>query len=91
MSNKTYAEEQLALYYASRQGPYTICGNSGKIVAFLPLPDLAHNFEPIISHAKSYSPSALYPHDIDSSIIARYEAQRNIILSLYTSRATYYP
>lgn len=88
MSNKTYAEEQLALYYASRQGPYTICGNSGNTVAFLPLPDLTHDFEPIIALAKSYSPRAFYPDETDASIIAGYKAQRNIILSLYTSRAT---
>ena len=88
MLNKTYAEEQLALYYASRNGPYTICGNSGNTVAFLPLLDITHNFESIIALAKSFSPKAFYPDDIDPSIIAGYKAQRKIILSLYTSRAT---
>lgn len=88
MSNKTYADEQLALYYAGRQGPYTICGNSGNTVVFLSLSEITHNFEPIIALAESYSPEAFYPHDTDPSIIAGYKAQRHIIFGLYTSKAT---
>jgi len=88
MSNMTYEDEQLALYYSSRQGPYTICKNSGNTVAFLPLPNITQGYESIIALARSHSPKAFYPPQTDPSIITGYEVQRNLILSLYASTAT---
>lgn len=85
-SNKTYAEEQLALYYSDRQGPYTICKNSGNTVSFISLPDITQNYESIIALAKSYPADAFYPPQTDPSIVAGYEAQRKLILDLYASR-----
>lgn len=88
MSNSTYADEQLALYYSKRQGPYTICGNSGNTVAFLPLPNVTESYESIIAFARSYSSKALFPPGTDHSIIRGYEAQRNLVLDLHGSTAT---
>lgn len=88
MSNSTYADEQLALYYSKRQGAYTICRNSGNAVAFLPLPNVTKSYESIIAFARSYSSKALYPPHTDHSIIRGYEAQRNLVLDLYGSTAT---
>lgn len=88
MSNTTYADEQLALYYSKRQGAYTICGNSGNTVAFLPLPNVTQSYESIIALARSCSPKALYPPHTDHSIVRGYEVQRDLVLALYGSTAT---
>jgi choline dehydrogenase len=37
-TDRTYASDQLKLYYEKRQGPYTIVHQGGNTVAFLPLP-----------------------------------------------------
>ena len=87
-SNATYADEQLQLYYSSHQGAYTLCKNSGNVVAFNPLPHVTLNYTSIIAIAASLSASSLYSPDVDPSIITGYEAQRNIILNLYNSTAT---
>lgn len=87
-SNATYADEQLQLYYSRHQGAYTLCKNSGNVVAFNPLPHVTLNYTSIIAIAAFLSASSLYPPDIDPTIIAGYEAQRNIILNLYNSTAT---
>lgn len=87
-SNKTFADEQLALYRTKRQGAYTICGNSGNTVAFLPLPVVTTSFRSIINMAKSQSVKAIYPNDVHPSIVAGYELQRQLILDLYATTNT---
>ncbi|KAJ9648963.1 hypothetical protein H2199_000876 [Coniosporium tulheliwenetii] len=87
-SNQTYAAEQLALYWAQRQGPYTIVNQGGNTVAFLPLAQITSDYQSIIDLASSHSVSSLYPDRYDSSVLAGYEAQRSTILRLYTSALT---
>jgi choline dehydrogenase len=88
-SNQTYAAEQLALYRSRREGPYTIVNQGGNTVAFLPLREVTANYQSIIDLANSQSVSSLYPSDsYDSSVLAGYEAQRSLILDLYTSTLT---
>lgn len=87
-SNQTYAAEQLALYWAERQGPYTIVNQGGNTVTFLPLPQITSDYQSIVDLANSRSVSSLYPGDYDSSVLAGYEAQRLTILRLYTSTLT---
>ncbi|KAK3169823.1 hypothetical protein OEA41_009207 [Lepraria neglecta] len=70
------------------RGAYTICKNSGNVVAFNPLPNITQDFESIVSLATSQSPEEYYPPNTDHSIIAGYEAQRNLILNLYNSTTT---
>ncbi len=84
-NNATYAGEQHQLYYSSHQGAYTICKNSSNVVAFNPLPDVTRNYTSIIALAATQSAWSLYLPDTDPSIIAGYEAQRNLILNLYNS------
>ena len=87
-SNLTYRDEQLALYYSERKGPFTICRYSGNTVAFLPLPNITQSYESIIALARSQPPSAFYPPQTDSSIIKGYQVQRDLILRLYASTTT---
>lgn len=87
-SNQTYAAEQLALYWAERQGPYTIVNQGGNTVTFLPLPQITSDYQSIIDLANSRSVSSRYPGGYDSSVLAGYEAQRLTILRLYTSTLT---
>jgi len=84
-SNETYAAEQLALYWSSRQGPYTITHRSGNTVTFLPLPNITTDYQSIIDLAKSQSLTSIYPSSVEPSILAGYLAQREIILHLYNS------
>jgi choline dehydrogenase-like flavoprotein len=84
-SNQTYAAEQLALYWSSRQGPYTIVNEGGNTVSFLPLPNITSDYQSIIDFAKSQSPTSVYPSCVEPSILAGYLAQRSIILHLYGS------
>jgi choline dehydrogenase len=83
-SNKTYATEQLALYFSERQGPYTIVNQGGNTVAFLPLPNITSSYKNIIDLAKS-QPLSIYGTGLDPKILAGYHAQRDIILDLYSS------
>ncbi|MCJ1429120.1 hypothetical protein MMC29_007033, partial [Sticta canariensis] len=88
VSNKTFADEQLALYRAKRQGAYTICANSGNTVSFLPLPVATANFRSIIGKAKSQSVKAFYPADVHPSIITGHERQRQLLFDLYATTDT---
>jgi choline dehydrogenase len=83
-NNKTYAAEQLALYFSKRQGPYTIVNEGGNTVAFLPLPNITSSYQSIINLAKSQD-NSVYGPGLDSTILDGYCAQREIILSLYGS------
>jgi hypothetical protein len=85
MFNQTYAAEQLALYWSSRQGPYTITHFSGNTVTFLPLPNMTHDYQSIIDLAKSQSVTSVCPSCVEPSILAGYLEQRSIILRLYAS------
>jgi choline dehydrogenase len=88
-SNQTYAAEQLALYWAKREGPYTIVNQGGNTVAFLPLSQLTSDFKSIIDFAGSQSVTSRYPgYSSESSVMAGYEAQRSVILRLYASTLT---
>jgi choline dehydrogenase len=87
-TNQTYAAEQLALYFSKRQGPYTIVNQGGNTVAFLPLPQITSKYQSIIDLAKSQSVLSLYSGGYDSSVLKGYEAQRSLILRLYSSMLT---
>lgn len=86
--NKTFADEQLALYRTKRQGAYTICGNGGNTVSFLPLPVATAGFRSIINMAKSQFVKAFLPIDVHPSVVTGYELQRQIILDLYATTNT---
>ena len=86
-NNKTYATEQLALYYSSRQGPYTIVNLGGNTVAFLALPNITSSYPSIINSAKTQPPS-VYGTDIEPSVLDGYCKQREIILKLYGETST---
>lgn len=86
-TNQTYASEALTLYWAKRQGPYTIVNQGGNTVAFLPLPEITSNYQSIIDLANSESASSVYSAD-DATVLAGYEKQRSIILGLYGSTAS---
>lgn len=88
LSDKTFAEEQLALYRTKRQGAYTICANSGNTVSFLPLPVVTAGFRSIINIAKSQFVEVFYPTDVHPSITAGYELQRKLVLDLYATTDT---
>lgn len=84
-TNKTWAEEHLAIYYQNRTGPFTITYRSGSIVCFLPLRDFAKNYRQMIRSAAAVVLAPLLPKGADESVLAGYEAQRDLILDLYAS------
>jgi choline dehydrogenase-like flavoprotein len=83
-TNQTYAADELALYWAKRQGPYTIVNQGGNTVAFLPLPDITLEYQSIIDLANSEAATSVYSTN-DASVLAGYEKQRSMILDLYAS------
>lgn len=86
-TNQTFAADELALYWAKRQGPYTIVNQGGNTVAFLPLPEFTSDYQSIIDLANSESVSSVYS-SVDASVLAGYKKQRSMILSLYASTAS---
>jgi choline dehydrogenase-like flavoprotein len=84
-NNQTWAEDQLAAYYENRTGPFTITYRSGSIVCFLPLQDFAEDYEQMIESAAAVDLASLLPEGADESVLAGYEAQRDLILDLYAS------
>lgn len=87
-SNQTYAQEQLALYYAKQQGAYTICKYSGNTVAYQPLSDLTANYKSLIASARAHAPGEFLASDTDPTVIHGYKVQRNLLLDLYATTKT---
>ncbi|GME61385.1 putative choline dehydrogenase [Neofusicoccum parvum] len=88
-SNETYASEQLALYYSSREGPYTL--GRGQTVCFLPLQNITNSdkFDEITSLARSTNASSAYSsRNIPAIVEKGYSVQKDIILDLYSSLDT---
>lgn len=78
--NKTFAAQQLELYWMQRQGPYTITALSGNVVAFLPLPNVTSDYQAIAQLASTGNGfTSPYTNH------AGYNAQRSIIADLYKS------
>jgi choline dehydrogenase len=86
--DEQYAQSQLQLYWESREGPYTIVHQGGNTVAFLPLSDLPANESQIVSDSSvSIVLSTPYPNTPES-VLAGYNAQKEVILHLYSSDNT---
>ncbi len=90
-SNKTWAEEQLKVYYQNRTGPYTITYRSGSIVTFLPLDDIVPNAGEVLessypSSSDSDLCSLLLPSACSSpSLLAGYRQQVTALLRSLSS------
>lgn len=57
----------------------------GSSVAFLPLPNMTDNYQNVISTASKVNLASVLPSDTDSSIVAGYGAQSDILRHLYGS------
>jgi choline dehydrogenase len=79
----TYRAEQLALYNTKRTGALTIARDGGNVVAYLPLKAITTEHASILALAKSQS-SSVYA-TTDSTLLAGYEAQRQIIYKMLDS------
>ncbi|PVH96882.1 GMC oxidoreductase [Periconia macrospinosa] len=77
--NKTFRDEQLALYRNQRQGAFTIVANGGNTVAFVPLPNITASAASIITSAAAENLTQLYP-DAPPSVFQGYRAQRSSLL-----------
>ncbi|KAF2165162.1 GMC oxidoreductase [Zasmidium cellare ATCC 36951] len=86
--HEKYAEQQLALYYADREGAYTMPYQAGSDVAFLPLKNVTSDYAKVIDHAKTIDIDDISPSGTDPSIIRGHKAQVNILLRHYASRDT---
>lgn len=78
-TNKTFQDEQLALYRTQRQGAYTIVSNGGNTVAFIPLPNITASTASILASASAEDLSQLY-FDTPSQVIQGYKSQRSVLL-----------
>lgn len=83
-----YAKKQLALYYASRQGAYTMTYQGGSDVAFLPLRNFTRDYSQYIDRAKTINVADISPAGTDAAIIRGHNAQVDILLKHYASEDT---
>ncbi|KAF7885088.1 hypothetical protein EAF00_010906 [Botryotinia globosa] len=76
-SNATFNAEMLALYRHNRTGPYSTEG--GGAYAFIGTSSFTNTTSQIVSSASSITPASYLPSDVDSTILAGYEAQYKIL------------
>lgn len=82
-TNTTYLAEQEALYFAKREGAWTITAGFGETVALVSLCDATSDCEDLIAAASEADPSAFLPEGTDATVLAGYTRQREQILSQY--------
>ncbi|RMZ23946.1 hypothetical protein D0859_12019 [Hortaea werneckii] len=87
-TNDTWTNEQLSLYYHNRTGPMTVPFFSGTLVAYLPLQNMTDESDRILRSALKVNTSSLLPINSDSTILAGYHAQNQILLERYRSAHT---
>lgn len=86
--HEDFAKKQLALYYSSRQGAYTMPYQAGSDVAFLPLRNFSSDYLKYIDHAKAVQIKDISPPGTNPSIIRGHKAQVDILLNHYASEDT---
>ncbi|KAF2843499.1 GMC oxidoreductase [Patellaria atrata CBS 101060] len=79
-TNPMYDAQQRALYDSSRQGAYTIVRGTGNAIASIPLRNASSSYQDIVSAAEDLDAETLLPSGTDSTVVAGYEAQREILL-----------
>ncbi|KAL8742857.1 MAG: hypothetical protein Q9190_004720 [Brigantiaea leucoxantha] len=85
MSDKSYEDEQLALYYKNRTGAETLPYTGGSSVTFLSLKSTSEKYQKIISDSKAVDLSAIAAAGSDPTVLAGYKAQSDILLDLYAN------
>ena len=88
MTNKSWADEQLATYYKNRTGPYTQVYLSGTTVAFLPLQNITDQYKEIIEDAKKVDLQKALPDGADDSLLKGYKDQQKVIFEDFASPDT---
>ena len=89
ISNHTqWAQEQLDLYYKSREGAYTMTFRGGSTVAFLPLKNVTGTYDQVIELAKAVNLSNTLPAGAESTVLEGHRAQQRILLEHYDSANT---
>lgn len=77
-SNATWMAEQLDLYRTKRDGVYTT--SLGNTAAFLPLNEITLLSTSIVNSLKSQDPVKALPAETDSTVLAGWKAQRDLIV-----------
>ncbi|KAF8432589.1 hypothetical protein BGX38DRAFT_1276640 [Terfezia claveryi] len=77
--NATYDAAMKALFYSSRQGPWT--AGSPNSVAFLPFSTFTNRSTELLVAYAAGSPDAYLRPGLDASVIAGYKAQRKLLLA----------
>ncbi|GAB1742872.1 hypothetical protein NU219Hw_g8577t1 [Hortaea werneckii] len=88
ITNETWTNEQLSLYFHNRSGPMTVPYFSGTLVAYLPLRNMTDEYSRILQSASSVNTSSLLPANSDPTVLAGYHAQTKILLERYRSTHT---
>jgi choline dehydrogenase len=83
LENTTFNAEQEALYYAKREGAWTICREFGETVALFSLCSATSDCQDLIAAARDEDAAALLPEGTDATVVAGYKAQREQILDQY--------
>ncbi|KAK4664405.1 uncharacterized protein QC763_505180 [Podospora pseudopauciseta] len=83
MANATYNAEQRALYDTERKGAYTIISSLSTNIGQLSLKQATSDYQAIIAAARAANPADSLPADVDATVLAGYQVQREAILNQF--------
>ncbi|KAK4229239.1 putative GMC oxidoreductase [Podospora fimiseda] len=82
-TDPAYAAEQYALYQSDKKGAFTVISSLGTNIAGVSLKQATPDFLDIVAAARAANPADSLPADVDPTVLAGYEAQREIIISQF--------
>ncbi|KAF2017042.1 GMC oxidoreductase [Aaosphaeria arxii CBS 175.79] len=86
ITNETFNAEQLAAYQNLESSAYTIIRGLGSVFTTVSYRDVFGDDNTVLDEAKARDPAASLPEGTDPTVIAGYEAQRNILLEQMDNR-----
>lgn len=87
-TNSTYRAEQLELYQTQQKGAFTIVHPLSTNIASLALCDAVDDCQDVIYAADNQDPTQYLPSDIDPTVLAGYQKQRELSISQLRSTSS---
>ncbi|KAK4162309.1 putative GMC oxidoreductase [Cladorrhinum sp. PSN259] len=83
VTNATYYAEQRALYDTEKKGAFTVVSTLGTNIAGVSLKAATNDFLAIVAAARAANPADSLPADVDPTVLAGYEVQREAIIKQF--------
>lgn len=85
-TNQSFAQWANGLWAANRTGPRSL--TVGNVGAWIPLPQLAEDWKEIVAAIRAQKPADYLPKSYDSTLIAGYQVQRELLAKAYSGLGT---